>query len=79
MLLTGFNDPRTRDAMRESLSSPNDRLRTVAYSYFEHNPDPSLIPLFLSALDREQAEFVRPALVRTLAAHDRTQAGLNLA
>lgn len=69
VLLTGFNDPRTRDAMRESLSSPNDRLRTVAYSYFEHNPDPSLIPLFLSALDREQAEFVRPALVRTLAAH----------
>ena len=69
VLLTGFNDPRTRDAMRESLSSPNDRLRTVAYSYFEHNPDPSLVPLFLSALDREQAEFVRPALVRTLAAH----------
>ncbi len=69
VLLTGFNDPRTRDAMRESLASPNDRLRTVCYSYFEHNPDPSLIPLFLAALEREQAEFVRPALVRTLAAH----------
>ncbi len=69
VLLTGFNDPRTRDAMRESLASPNDRLRTVSYSYFEHNPDPSLIPSFLSALEREQAEFVRPALVRTLAAH----------
>ena len=39
VLLTGFNDPRTRDAMRESLTSPNDRLRTVAYSFFEHNPD----------------------------------------
>jgi len=69
VLLTGFNDPRTRDAMRESLASPNDRLRTVAYRYFEHNPDPSLIPMFLAALEREQAEFVRPALVRTLAAH----------
>jgi len=69
VLLTGFNDPRTRDAMRESLTSPNDRLRTVSYSYFEHNPEPSLIPSFLSALEREQAEFVRPALVRTLAAH----------
>ncbi len=69
VLLTGFNDPRTSDAMRESLASPNDRLRTVAYSYFEHNPDPSLIPQLLSALEREQAEFVRPALVRTLAAH----------
>ena len=69
VLLTGFNDPRTRDAMQESLASPNDRLRTVAYSYFEHNPDPSLVPQLLSALEREQAEFVRPALVRTLAAH----------
>src|SRR3954470_13620396 len=29
VLLTGFNDPRTRDAMREALASPNDRLRTV--------------------------------------------------
>ena len=27
VLLTGFNDPRTKDAMRESLASPNDRLR----------------------------------------------------
>src|SRR3954469_7047247 len=33
VLLTGFNDPRTKDAMRDSLASPNDRLRTVAYSY----------------------------------------------
>ena len=68
VLLTGFNDPRTRDAMRESLASPNDRLRSVAYSFFEHNPDPSMIPQFLTALDKEQGEFVRPALVRALAA-----------
>ena len=33
VLLTGFNDPRTKDAMRESLASPNDRLRTVAYGF----------------------------------------------
>ena len=44
VLLTGFNDPRTKDAMRESLASPNDRLRTVAYSFFEHNPDPAMVP-----------------------------------
>jgi HEAT repeat protein len=68
VLLTGFNDPRTKDAMRESLTSPNDRLRTVAYSFYEHNPDPSMIPQFLTALDKEQGEFVRPALVRALAA-----------
>src|SRR3954471_9497692 len=67
VLLTGFNDPRTRDAMREALASPNDRLRTVAYSFFEHNPDRAMLPLFMTALDKEQAEFVRPALVRALA------------
>jgi len=69
VLLTGFNDPRTKDAMRESLSSPNDRLRAVAYSFFEHNPEPEMIPAFLTALDKEQGEFVRPELVRALAAH----------
>jgi HEAT repeat protein len=68
VLLTGFNDPRTRDAMRESLASPNDRLRTVAYSFFEHNPDRAMVPDLLAALEKELAEFVRPALVRALAA-----------
>src|SRR5467141_3403508 len=34
VLLTGFNDPRMNDSMRESLVSPNDRLRAVAYSFF---------------------------------------------
>ena len=69
VLLTGFNDPRTTDAMRESLVSPNDRLRTVAYTYFEYNPERAMVTQFLTALDKEQAEFVRPALVRALAAH----------
>jgi len=68
VLLTGFNDPRTKDSMRESLASPNDRLRTVAYSFFERNPDPSMAAQFIAALDKEVAEFVRPALVRALAA-----------
>src|SRR6185436_8382785 len=49
-------------------TSPNDRLRTVAYSFFEHNPDPRMVPDLLAAVDKEQAEFVRPALVRALAA-----------
>ena len=68
VLLTGFNDPRTIDAMRESLASPNDRLRIVAYSFFEKNPDRAMVPQFLTALEKETAEFVRPALVRALAA-----------
>ena len=69
VLLTGFNDPRMKDSMRESLVSPNDRLRAAAYGFFEHNPDPALVPQFLAALDNEQGEFVRPELVRALAAH----------
>lgn len=68
VLLTGFNDPRTKDAMRSALGSPNDRLRAVAYSFFEHNPDRTLLPDFLTALEKEQGEFVRPAVVRALAA-----------
>jgi HEAT repeat protein len=68
VLLTGFNDPRTKDAMLASLKSPNDRLRAVAYSFFEHNADPAMAADFLAALDKEQGEFVRPALVRALAA-----------
>jgi HEAT repeat protein len=68
VLLTGFNDPRIKDSIRESLHSPNDRLRSVAYSFFEHHPDRAMIPDFLGALDREQGEFVRPSLVRALAA-----------
>jgi HEAT repeat protein len=67
VLLTGFNDPRTKDAMRESLMSANDRLRSVAYSFFEHHPDRAMIPDSLAALDKEQGEFVRPSLVRALA------------
>src|SRR3954447_16785245 len=69
VLLTGFNDPRTKDAMRESFASPNDRLRAVAYSYFEHNPDKAILPDLLGALEKEQAEFVRPNLIRALAAN----------
>lgn len=68
VLLTGFNDPRTEDAMTEALASPNDRLREVAYGYFEQHPNPALADRLLAALDKEEGEFVRPSLVRALAA-----------
>src|SRR5262245_299505 len=67
-LMTGFNDPLTNDAIGESLKSPNDRLRTVAYSFFEHHPNRVMLPELLAALNAELAEFVRPALIRALAA-----------
>ena len=73
--------PRARAALRVQRSAgeagvarrrstiPNDRLRDVAYAYFEDNPDPPLAPR-CSAQDRQGAsEFVRPALIRALAAH----------
>jgi HEAT repeat protein len=68
VLLTGFNDPRTSEQMIEMLASPNDRLREVAYGYFERHPDRALTPRLLAALPKEQGEFVRPSLVRALAA-----------
>lgn len=68
VLLTGFNDPRTPDTMEELMASPNDRLREVAYAYFEQHPEPPLAPKMLAALDTEIGEFVRPSLVRALAA-----------
>ena len=68
VLLTGFNDPRTADVMRQSRSSPNDRLRATAYGFFEHHPDTAMTADLLAALDKEQGEFVRPGLVRALAA-----------
>jgi HEAT repeat protein len=69
VLLAGFNDPRARDAMVAALSESNDRLRTVAYTYFEHNLDPEVLPRLLAALPKEESEFVRPALTRALAAY----------
>jgi HEAT repeat protein len=69
VLLSGMNDARTHDVMVQALSSPNDRLRAAGYAYFEHNPDPLLIPRMLAALATESAETVRPALTRTLAAY----------
>jgi HEAT repeat protein len=69
VLLSGFNDPRTRDIMRGALGLQNDRLRAVAYPYFEHNSDPSVIPKLLAAVPVESSEFVRPSLTRALAAY----------
>lgn len=69
VLLTGFNDPRTPDIVRGLLNDPNNRLREVAYAWYEHNPNSAMIPQLLQLLEREQEEFLRPALIRALAAH----------
>jgi hypothetical protein len=68
VLLTAFNDPGTPALMRSLLGDRNDRVREVVYRWFELHPEPSLTQTLLGALNTETAEFVRPALIRALAA-----------
>jgi HEAT repeat protein len=69
VVLSGFNDPRIGDTMVKVLDDRNDRLRAAAYTWFEHHPEPKMVPRLLAALAKEESEFVRPALTRALAAH----------
>ncbi len=69
VLLTGFNDPRTADIVSGLLTDPNNRLREVAYAWFEHNPNPAMVPQLAQLLEKEQDEFLRPSIIRALAAH----------
>ena len=68
IVLSSFNDRGTADLARGLLRDRNDRLREAAYKWLEANPDPALTAALLASLQTEQAEFVRPALVGTLAA-----------
>ncbi len=70
VLLSGMPGARVTAAMTDALADPNDRLRQVGYGYFEYAPAPELIPALLDALELEESEFVRPALVRALVALD---------
>ncbi len=68
VVLSSFGDRGTGDLVRSLVRDANDRLREVAYKWLEAHPDPSTIPALLNALQTEQAEFVRPAVVAALAA-----------
>jgi len=70
VLLLGFGGDEAGEAARLALEDKNDRLRAVAYGYFGHYPDPTMAGLLLAALELETSEFVRPSLIRALAAHD---------
>ena len=67
VLLTGFDDGLAHDVAFGLLDDPNDRLRGVAYAYFEYHADAAITPKLLAALKAEASEFVRPAIVRALA------------
>ena len=68
VLLAGIGDPRTRDVMIPAIDDANDRLRDVAYGWLEFNPEPSLAPKLIAKSQTEVSEFVRPSLIRALAA-----------
>ena len=69
VILSGYPDPRVDAYFREALDSLNDRVRAVAYEAAAYRPDPSLARRLLEALERENSEFIRPQLIRALAAH----------
>lgn len=69
VLLAGFGDAPAAHVMREVMSDRNDRLRMVAYGWYEHHRDVNALPSLIDALSREQSEFVRPALLRAIAAY----------
>ena len=69
VLLAGFGDAATAEVMAEVIADKNDRLRAVAYQWFERHPDPAIVPRLLEALPKEQSEFVRPELMRAIAAY----------
>jgi HEAT repeat protein len=69
VLLSGFNDPRAAQTMAKMLDEKNDRLRAVAYAWFEYHADAAMVPRLIEAAVREESEFVRPALTRALAAN----------
>jgi HEAT repeat protein len=69
VLLAGFGEAPASTVMRELMADGNGRLRMVAYGWFEHHPDPGVLPTLMDALGKEQSEFVRPALLRAVAAH----------
>ncbi len=68
VLLAGFGGPRVPEVMLELITDRNDRLRAVAYAWFEHHPLAAAVPAMHAALDKETSEFVRPSLTRSLAA-----------
>ena len=70
VLIYGLDLPDVDKVFSGALNSSNDRVRASAYEYFEAFPSPDVGSQLLAALDTETSEFVRPYLVRALAAND---------
>lgn len=68
VLLMGFDDKNTPALVASVMTDRNDRLRALAYEWFERHPADAPVAALVDALTRESSEFVRPALTRALAA-----------
>jgi HEAT repeat protein len=69
VLLSGMDAGATSRVAEAVIADPNDRVRTVAYQWFERRPNAAVLPRLIAALPSEMSEFVRPALTRAIAAH----------
>lgn len=74
VLLSGIDTGAMSRVAAALIGDRNDRIRTAAYQWFEHHPQPAVVPRLLAALSAETSEFVRPALTRALAANADTLA-----
>jgi hypothetical protein len=54
--------------MRDLLADPDDRVRIVAASWYEHHPDRPVLATLIERLAVEESIYVRPALFRAIAA-----------
>lgn len=68
VLLVGFEDKGTPALIASVMADRNDRLRALAYEWFERHPENAPVAALVDALPKEASEFVRPSLTRALAA-----------
>jgi hypothetical protein len=69
VILSGLDTAATTRVASDLMGDRNDRLRAVAYQWFERHPRADVLPRLLAALPREDSPYVRPALTRALAAY----------